>query len=880
MPFLFKLAKRIARIRSRSWILAAAAAFACDSSDSFLSGPTDTSFAITDGAVTDTSATVLLRESFEDASFAARGWYDTTSMATTTVQHIPGSTSALQVFYKAGAKNPMSARQRFPASESVYLSYWVKYSSNWVGSGGAYSDEFFLLTNEDGPLAGPSRTHLTTSIKHIYQNGGIPVFQLRDGLNIDQSRLGQNLTTVTENRAVAGCNGNTDGYGTQCNTFNNEKTFQARQPSFLPTPGPAYMVDWHRVEAFVKLNSIQNGKGVPDGALRYWFDGRLVIDQNNVLLRTGAHPNMKFNQLVIAPYMANGSPIDQIMWVDNLTIVAGQLPSAPAAHVASVVVSPPSANLGVGGTVQLTAMLRDSSGNVMTGRSPTWASSNATVATVSGSGLITAFAAGSSTISATSEGKSTSATITVTAAPQQTPRPGFYVTPTGTRSGDGSMSRPWDLATALSGAAGRVRPGDTIWLRGGTYHGSFTSTLIGTAANPIIVRQYPGERATINSGSVGQGLRVQGAYTYYWGFEVMSSNPTANSTSGYGINNYNAIGAKFINLVIHDSPGQGFANWYANGARGVEIYGCILYNNGQNRNKDHGLYVNNDGAESVSVSENIVFNNFAHGVQIYAKAKNVTVRGNIVFNNNTISGDIGQSDFVIADDGAGITGLIVDQNYTYRSIPNSTEGSMLVGLFGAPSNRNIQITNNVIAGGRTGLWVAGSWASSMVTGNTIYAAAGVKALHLNSRVGQTWSGNRFYGNSAFSYAAGSAVPYATWQIQNGLLNAGSHLGNLPPDLVVTRPNRYEPGRANIVVYNWSGAARVSVDLSGVLRAGQSYKIFNTQNIFGSPVVSGIYTGGSVSIPMAGMPAPVPIGRGRPGPLTGPTFDAFVLMTTP
>ena len=91
-----------------------------------------------------------------------------------------------------------------------------------------------------------------------------------------------------------------------------------------------------------------------------------------------------------------------------------------------------------------------------------------------------------------------------------------------------------------------------------------------------------------------------------------------------------------------------------------------------------------------------------------------------------------------------------------------------------------------------------------------------------------------------------------------------------------RPNRYEPGRANIIVYNWDNSASVNVDLSTVLTAGQSYTIVNAQNFFGSPVTSGTYNGGTIGIPMAGISAPTPIGRGRAGPVTGPTFQVFVV----
>jgi hypothetical protein len=81
----------------------------------------------------------------------------------------------------------------------------------------------------------------------------------------------------------------------------NEKKWRAGAQYFIDTPGAYYRSDWHFIEAFEKLNSIVAGKGVKDGVLQYWFDGQLVIDKHDVLLRTGANAAMQFNQLVMAP---------------------------------------------------------------------------------------------------------------------------------------------------------------------------------------------------------------------------------------------------------------------------------------------------------------------------------------------------------------------------------------------------------------------------------------------------------------------------------------------------------------------------------------------------------------------------------------------------
>ncbi|HEX2781674.1 MAG TPA: Ig-like domain-containing protein [Gemmatimonadaceae bacterium] len=88
--------------------------------------------------------------------------------------------------------------------------------------------------------------------------------------------------------------------------------------------------------------------------------------------------------------------------------------SVAQARVASVRVSPATSSLSVGQGVQLGAVVSDSAGNALSGRSIGWSSSNTSVATVSGSGYVTAVGGGSATVSATSEGAVGTASITAT----------------------------------------------------------------------------------------------------------------------------------------------------------------------------------------------------------------------------------------------------------------------------------------------------------------------------------------------------------------------------------------------------------------------------------------------------------------------------------
>ncbi|HEY4303323.1 MAG TPA: Ig-like domain-containing protein [Gemmatimonadaceae bacterium] len=92
--------------------------------------------------------------------------------------------------------------------------------------------------------------------------------------------------------------------------------------------------------------------------------------------------------------------------------------------VATVVPTPTSISIFRGATANLSAEVRDPSGAVISDRPPTFATANASIATVSAAGVVTGVAVGSTTITATSDGKS--ATVPVTVA---TPVAGLQLAP-------------------------------------------------------------------------------------------------------------------------------------------------------------------------------------------------------------------------------------------------------------------------------------------------------------------------------------------------------------------------------------------------------------------------------------------------------------------
>ena len=548
-------------------------------------------------------------------------------------------------------------------------------------------------------------------------------------------------------------------------------------------------------------------------------------------------------------------------------------PPAPA-PVASVSVTPGTVALEIGENRQLTAVTRDADGSVLDGRVVSWSSSRPDLVTVTSAGRVTAVAAGTAIVTGASEGRSASAIVTVNApasgSDPEDPHAGYYVSPAGSSGGDGSVGRPWDLASALGRS---LRGGDTLWLRGGTYRGAFTSTLSGTSTAPVVVRQYPGERATLD----GQ-LVVRGSYSTFWGFELMSSVTAPGNVAGL---NVFGPGTRIINLVVHDHGGNGIGTW-AEGPN-TEIYGNLVYNNGRQRvvpNFAHGIYGQNS-AGTKWVRENIVFNQFGYGLHFYAEGgalQGIQLEGNVVFQNGTPASSRGEPNLELGG-ASPATGARVVGNLIYKS---STEGTNAwVGYNEGTQNQDLVLRDNYIVGGSPALRLR-KWTQVTASGNTFVGPAELVNV-LGSRSGFSWSGNRHYRTpSARAWTVDNAAyTFADWVNRAGIGSSDAVSASPSGTYVVVQPNKYERGRAHVTVFNWSGQGSVAADLSQALTPGQRYEVRNAQDYFGNPVASGTYGGGSITLTLTAVAPPRPIG-GSIATLasTGTKFNSFVVVPLP
>ncbi len=272
--------------------------------------------------------TIFFTENFDYTNFAARGWYDTSGGTVDSANHIPGSTASFNCrWVQGGTKCAGGApgRHLFTASPTVYVSFWIKLGSaavTWRGSGQSYHPHMiYLLTDADDEYVGPAWCNLEFLIEPALFT---PRLAATDGKRINTGQLGVNLLGTTTPHAIGGGNGSQNAssghYSNGDGTYSNATLWDSPSANFVNNT-------WHRVEVYVAMNSIAGGIPQADGIIKLWVDGALVVNRSNAYLRTAQFATQKFNQFLLAPYIGDGSPIAQDLWIDNL-VVADQPPSS------------------------------------------------------------------------------------------------------------------------------------------------------------------------------------------------------------------------------------------------------------------------------------------------------------------------------------------------------------------------------------------------------------------------------------------------------------------------------------------------------------------------------------------------------------------------
>lgn len=266
--------------------------------------------------------TTLFTESFDDGNLASRDWFDDTSVDIDTVTTYSGDGSLRLAWGNNETAPPLigAMRKTFTATDSLYTSQYWRFADGWIGSGEEYHPHLIMVLSDlDDPWGALAYNYLTT---YIESSNLTLRMCIQDGVNINltQGAVPNDLTAITEDRDVAGCNGTltgSDGGDASCYPAGGGVYWNGRQWD----GSSDFSCDtWHLVETYTRMNTISDGVAQADGIMRVWVDGDIVINNTHMVYRTGENPNMKWRTFVIAPWIGDGSPKAQTMWIDEVAV--------------------------------------------------------------------------------------------------------------------------------------------------------------------------------------------------------------------------------------------------------------------------------------------------------------------------------------------------------------------------------------------------------------------------------------------------------------------------------------------------------------------------------------------------------------------------------
>lgn len=239
------------------------------------------------------SKEILFSEHFDDDALSSRGWYDESRVRMVGDARAGEACIEYEWDSELNSSGSASIRHLFEAGEEVYIRFYLKLSEGWGWTGRNYHPHLtYFMTTENSEYHGPAASHLTLYVEPV--NGKLRL-AATDIQNKDTPH------GLTQGELKGGYNGM---------LYDSEKVlFKDDQ--------------WHCIEACFKLNTLdmENDRPNPDGIVRGWFDDELVVEHNNVILRSTDFPDMKINQFLMAPYFGPGLlPHAQKLWIDELAV--------------------------------------------------------------------------------------------------------------------------------------------------------------------------------------------------------------------------------------------------------------------------------------------------------------------------------------------------------------------------------------------------------------------------------------------------------------------------------------------------------------------------------------------------------------------------------
>ncbi len=258
----------------------------------------------------------------------------------------------------------------------------------------------------------------------------------------------------------------------------------------------------------------------------------------------------------------------------------------------------------------------------------------------------------------------------------QTTATSYYVAPDGNNDNPGTFAQPWKTIE-YSANNNQVKPGDTVYIRGGTYNEYVQQGISGAPGNPITYKNYPGETPVLT-----------GAGTWRWHILEQS--------------HIRIIGLTFRNF----QKGAIQIRARNDSITDIEILNCTFENQSP---------LNNNGAKTIHVTttdtDHLVTNVTIRGnhlenvdtgdhpaIQVAGDSHYIQVVDNFIKNTTSIAiGVAGRPDIDQP------TNVIIKGN---EITEHGSSGKFSAGIYLDGAGENIIVEENVIYGGQQGIKVS------------------------------------------------------------------------------------------------------------------------------------------------------------------------------
>jgi hypothetical protein len=367
----------------------------------------------------------------------------------------------------------------------------------------------------------------------------------------------------------------------------------------------------------------------------------------------------------------------------------------------------------------------------------------------------------------------------------------FHVAADGKPANAGTRESPWDLESMLTGQQ-HVDPGSTVWVSGGTYRPKTRITVNLTGRDGAPIIVRAKPGERATVLDTWITVEKPSAYLWIWGLEITGTTPMDKRKSDQADRPFSSL-----------PPSMGITDYSGKECKFINL---IVHDNVRG-----AVGADSNDAIGTELHGCIIYNNGwkgpdrGHGHCYYVQNK-VGVK--------TVSGCIMSCTFpgqytmhAYGSSNAYLDNLRIEDNIAYDL------GPFLIG--GGRASRNLKVNRNYLHG------------IDMEIGNN-------EDCDLRNNV----------------VVKGKIAVQSRKVVDEGNIRDGQ---GLTKGFVI--PNKYDPFRAHLAVYNSGKQSSVAVDVSSFLKPGDAYRLMNPRDFFGKPVSEGTYAGGSISVPMAGEFAP-------------------------